>query len=378
MAGIYIHIPFCVKKCRYCDFVSFAGIKDTSAYIAALISEMRIFAPLMKGRHFETVYIGGGTPSLLPPGIISRVLSEAESLFDIAENAEISIECNPESVTNEKLNEYRHAGINRLSIGLQSADNEVLKAIGRVHTAEKFFEAYNAAVQCGFKNINVDIMHGLPKQSLSTYLDTLAFLGKLRPEHISSYSLILEEGTPLYNDIAEGKEEAPDADLAADMEDAGFEKLADSGYKRYEISNFAIPGFECRHNLNYWNNGEYLGLGLNSHSAMRINDKWMRWANKSDLSDYIIDSANGKLPILDTKEIPKEEEMFENIMLELRKTEGINRKAFEARFGIDPVTNYASAVSESILEGNMFCDENTMRLTKKGLDFQNEVLLKFM
>ena len=378
MAGIYIHIPFCAKKCRYCDFVSFAGIKDTSAYTAALISEMRIFAPLVKGRHFETVYIGGGTPTVMPQGIISRILSEAGKLFDISGDAEISIECNPESVTEEKLSEYRSAGINRLSIGLQSADNEVLKAVGRIHTAERFLEAYNTAEKCGFTNINADIMHGLPKQTLSSYLDTIGFLGKLRPTHISSYSLILEEGTPLYNDIAEGREEAPDSDLAADMEDAGFDALAALGYERYEISNFAKPGFECRHNLNYWNNGEYLGLGLNSHSAMRINNKWMRWANKSDLSDYIIDAANGRLPVAETKEIPREEEMFENVMLELRKTAGLDRKAFEARFGIDPVTNYASAVSEAILEGNMVCDENTVKLTKKGLDFQNEVLLKFM
>lgn len=378
MPGLYIHIPFCKKKCSYCDFVSFGGSMDYSAYIAALISEIRTYKDLVSDRDFDTVFIGGGTPSILPHGTVAVLTAELKRNLSIRPDAEFTIEANPESLTREKLEEYRLAGINRLSIGLQSADNEVLRAIGRVHDRDTFLKAFSEARKAGFENINIDLMHGLPRQDAASYLDSIKLASELGAEHISSYALILEEGTPLYDDVKNGSVTLPDEDEVADMEDAGFALLGELGYRRYEISNFSGPGYECKHNLNYWANGEYLGLGLNAHSAMRFKDKWVRWANVAELSEYVMLSANNKLPVADTEEVDREEEMFETIMVGLRKVDGVSRRAFADRFDIDPVANYASAVSEAVLEGNMEVTETHMKLTSKGMDFQNEVLLKFL
>ena len=378
MAGIYIHIPFCKRKCKYCDFVSFAGKYDYSSYIAALISEMRLFKDLMNGRTFNTVFIGGGTPSVLPPVFIRTVLDEAHKCFDIAVDSEITIEANPESLTLDKLYEYRDSGINRLSIGLQSGDDALLRSIGRIHDRNTFIQAFNNSRKAGFKNINIDLMHGRPNQSCDSYLESIRLASQLGAEHISSYSLILEEHTPLFSDVTSGKTVLPTEDETADMEDAGFILLKELGYLRYEISNFAKPGYECKHNLNYWDNGEYLGLGLNSHSALHFSERWVRWANEATLSTYIVKAANGTLPVETTETINRTDEMFETIMVGFRKISGVNRHDFMERFGVDPVENYASAVSEALLDGTIEVSDEYLRLTNRGLDFQNEVLLKFM
>jgi oxygen-independent coproporphyrinogen-3 oxidase len=378
MAGLYIHIPFCKRKCRYCDFVSFPEYKNEDLYFVALVSEMRKYAPLMQGRRFDTVFIGGGTPTSLKPGRIAALLAEAKKCFETAENAEITCEANPESATEEKLKELYDAGVNRLSIGLQSADDGLLSAIGRIHTKTDFLRAVENAKKVGFTEINADVMHGLPGQTKEQYLDTLKLVCDLDIPHISSYSLILEEGTPLFEDAAEGRVSLPGQDETADMEDAGFDYLESRGFARYEISNFAKPGHECRHNLNYWDNGEYLGIGLNSHSALRLKGDWTRFNNTEVLAEYISELGEGKLPVRNTQKIERDEEMFETIMLGLRKTEGVSRKAFEARFSVDPVTQYSPAVSELELEGWLEVTEERMFLNRRGMDFQNEALLKFM
>jgi oxygen-independent coproporphyrinogen-3 oxidase len=239
-------------------------------------------------------------------------------------------------------------------------------------------KAVNAARKVGFTNINADVMHALPGQKREDYMDTLRLLVSLGIPHISSYSLILEEGTPLFDDVNAGRETLPDPDDAADMQDDGIAFLEENGFARYEISNFAKPGFECRHNLNYWDNGEYLGIGLNSHSALRLKGEWTRFCNTAVLSEYVSELGEGKLPVRDTRRIERDEEMFESIMLGLRKTEGISRADFEARFGVDPVTHYAPAVSELELDGRLIVTEERMYLTGAGLDFQNEALIKFM
>ncbi len=378
MAGLYIHIPFCRRKCAYCDFVSFADRVDFLPYTAALITEMRLYSPLIKKKSFDTVFIGGGTPSLLPAGLISRILDEARECFDIVEDAEITIECNPESMDEVKLNEYKASGVNRLSIGMQSSDDKVLSAIGRIHDKEKFLSAYALAENAGFTNINIDIMHGLPLQSMESYLDSVRLAAELDAQHISSYSLILEEHTRLYDEVVSGKITLPDEDDTADMQDAGIELLESFGYKRYEISNFAKAGFECRHNINYWNNGDYLGLGVNAHSALHIRDKWVRFRNHETIEEYVKTLGENKLPLAETQEIEREDEMFECVMMGLRKIEGVSRAEFEKRFGIDPVEQFAAAVSAAALDGMMEVTEERMNLTRRGLDFQNEVLLNFM
>ncbi|MBR3460139.1 MAG: radical SAM family heme chaperone HemW [Clostridia bacterium] len=378
MAGLYIHIPFCRRKCAYCDFVSFADRVDFLPYTAALITEMRLYSPLIKEKSFDTVFIGGGTPSLLPAGLISRILDEARECFDVAEDAEITIECNPESIDEIKLNEYKASGVNRLSIGMQSSDDKVLAAIGRIHDKARSLSAYALAENAGFTNINIDIMHGLPLQSMESYLDSVRLASELGAQHISSYSLILEEHTRLYDEVVSGKLALPDEDDTADMQDAGITLLESLGYKRYEISNFAKAGFECRHNINYWNNGDYLGLGVNAHSALYIRDKWVRFRNHETIEEYVKTLGENKLPLAETQEVEREDEMFECIMMGLRKIEGVNRAEFEKRFGIDPVEQFAAAVSAAALDGMMEVTEERMKLTRRGLDFQNEVLLNFM
>lgn len=378
MAGLYIHIPFCKRKCRYCDFISFPEYKNEDLYFVALVSEMRKYSPLMRGRRFDTVFIGGGTPTSLKPGRIAALMAEARKCFEIAQNAEITCEANPESAAEEKLGELWEAGVNRLSLGLQSADDKLLSNIGRIHTREDFLHAVAFARRVGFSEINADLMHGLPGQTKERYLDTLKLACDLGIPHISSYSLILEEGTPLFEDVKNGLVTLPDPDETADMEDAGFEYLESRGYARYEISNFAIPGHECRHNLNYWDNGEYLGLGLNSHSALRLKGDWTRFNNTENLSEYIGELGEGKLPVRNTQKIELDEEMFETLMLGLRKTEGVSRRAFEERFSVDPVVQYSPAVSELELMGWLEVTEDRMFLTGRGMDFQNEALIKFM
>lgn len=378
MAGLYIHIPFCKRKCRYCDFVSFPAYEHEDLYFVALISEMRLYSKLMEGRSFDTVFIGGGTPTSLKPGRIKAIMDEARKCFRIAGDAEITCEANPESASEEKLKELIDSGVNRISIGLQSANDAELKAIGRIHTRADFLRAVENAKAAGFTNINADIMHGLPGQTADSYKETLALVCGLDLPHVSSYSLILEEGTPLFDDVNEGRVTLPDPDETADMEDMGFELLECRGYSRYEISNFSKPGFECRHNLNYWDNGEYLGVGLNSHSALRLKGDWTRFNNTEKLNEYIKELGDGKLPVRDTRYIDKDEEMFETIMLGLRKTRGILRSDFEKRFGVDPVIQYSPAVSELELEGWLEVTEESMYLNRRGLDFQNEALIKFM
>lgn len=378
MQGLYIHIPFCKKKCRYCDFVSFPALEREDLYFVALVAEMRKYAPLMKDRAFDTVFIGGGTPTVLKPGRTAALLNEARKCFSIKPEAEITSEANPESASEEKLNELYEAGVNRLSLGLQSANDLELHAIGRIHSRQDFINAVSAARKVGFTNINADVMHGLPGQTEESCIDTLRLVTELEIPHISSYSLILEEGTPLYDDVRNGRVMLPDPDDTADMEDAGFEFLAQRGYARYEISNFAKPGFECRHNLNYWDNGEYLGIGLNSHSALRLKGDWTRFNNTDDLNEYINELGEGKLPVRNTRKIERDEEMFETIMLGLRKIKGVPRREFEERFGCDPVEKYAPAVSELEMDGWLEATEDSMYLTKRGLDFQNEALIKFM
>lgn len=371
MPGLYIHIPYCKRKCRYCDFVSFPDRSTEDLYFVALISEMRRYAPLMKDRVFDTVFIGGGTPTCLKEGRLGVLLKEAANCFSITKEAEITCEANPESASHEKLAELRSAGANRISIGLQSADDAVLSSIGRIHTRDTFIRALSDARAAGFTNINVDVMHGLPGQTRESYLETLRFAADQKLTHISSYALILEEGTPLFDDVDSGRTVLPDPEETAEMEDAGFELLDELGYKRYEISNFALPGHECRHNLNYWNNGEYLGLGLNSHSALRIKGDWTRFNNTEDLNEYIKELGDGKLPVRNTQKIERDEEMFETIMLGLRKTDGLSRASFAKRFGVDPVEQYAPAVVELELEGWLEVTEERMYLNRRGLDFQN-------
>ena len=310
MAGIYLHIPFCVRKCAYCDFVSFAEGCVPEGYVEALLTELELVA--RGGGYpaaFDTVFFGGGTPSLLSGAQMKTILDALRVHFAIRADAEISMECNPGTVSPEKLAAYRAAGINRLSIGLQSTHDVLLNEIGRIHHFAQFLETHSSARAAGFDNINVDLMHGLPNQTLEQYLDSLKTVCDLGVQHISAYSLILEEHTPLYFRVEKGEVALPDEDLVADMQDAGIEYLEQRGYHRYEISNFAQDGFECRHNRNYWDNGEYLGFGIAAHAAVR-QGRWTRFANVDSLDEYYRLLARGKRPLAETIRLTQRDEMF--------------------------------------------------------------------
>ena len=330
------------------------------------------------GKKFDTVFLGGGTPSAVPLEFICAAVERIRAGFDL-EISEATIECNPGTVDMGKLAAYRKAGFNRISIGVQSFDDGLLRSIGRIHSAKQAEETVKLARSAGFENINIDLMYGLPGQSEKEYIDSIERGGLLGVDHISAYSLILEEGTPLYDWVNEGRIVLPDDDAVYDMHRAGMERLESLGYKRYEISNYARPGCQCRHNINYWDVGEYIGLGLNSSSALRSKSgELIRFKNCESIDNYISEINCGRLPRENVESIGRENEMFEWIMLGLRKIEGVELGRFKARFGADVCEVYREAVNKLENMGWLTVDQRFMRLTDRGLDMQNSALMEFM
>ena len=378
MAGIYVHIPFCVRKCLYCDFVSYPDPAGIERYLPSLKEEMRLYAERGRLPDFDTVFFGGGTPSLLSGKQLSGLLSEIRSLFTLSPNAEITVECNPGTIHEEDLSSWFSAGVNRLSIGLQSSNDVLLARIGRIHTFSDFQNSLSAARKAGFENINVDVMHGLPGQTSGQYLDTLRMLTGEGIPHISSYALILEENTPLYTLVRSGRMHLPDEDATADMEDAGIGFLRSQGYTRYEISNFCIPGHECRHNLHYWQNDLYLGLGAAAHGCLGTGCERTRYSNHSRPDRYEAEIREGRLPVLEARSVPPEEQMFETIMLGLRTADGVNLVSFRKRFGTELSEQYSTAVR--CLRENGWISESAshLRLNDRGLDMNNAAIRLFM
>jgi len=377
MAGIYVHIPFCIKKCHYCDFVSFEEKGMAKDYFAALWKETELLAKQERDREFNTVFFGGGTPSALPPYYIAETMDRIRAAFAL-DIAEATIECNPGTVDGEKLSAYRDAGFNRISIGVQSFDDGLLRGIGRIHTSRQGEEAVSLARKAGFDNINIDLMYGLPNQRKADYVASLERAAKLDIQHISAYSLILEEDTGLYDMVQRGEVSLPDEDEVYDMHRAGMERLEALGYTRYEISNYARPGRECIHNINYWNVGEYVGLGLSASSALMKEGELVRFGNTRVISEYIDEINKESLPRREIQHISREEEMFEWAMLGLRKIEGVDRAAFLKRFGRDFAQVFSGAVSTLVNRGWLELDRGHIRLTDRGLDMQNSALMEFM
>ncbi|MDL2258380.1 radical SAM family heme chaperone HemW [Eubacteriales bacterium OttesenSCG-928-K08] len=379
MPGLYLHIPFCQQKCLYCDFVSYPGQQARlEAYIEALLMEAERFVKERDWGLFETVFLGGGTPSLLSGAQLTYLLDGIRQRFKLSPEAEISMECNPGTLDLEKLLAYRAAGVNRLSIGVQSLENHLLKSIGRIHNAAQAEQALALAQQAGFKNINVDVMHGLPGQQQEEYIHTLNRIIDFSPTHISAYCLIVEQGTPLSAQIEAGIVKLPEEDNTYLMQDLGMLLLEERGYKRYEISNFARPGYTCAHNINYWNNGAYLGLGAGAHSAWNLPGLgWSRWENTFDIEEYIAGSASGRV-INEPQRIPKKEEQFETIMLGLRQICGVKLDAFFKRFGVSVFDAYPKATQKLMDIGWLEATQGYIRLTTKGLDMQNTALQYFL
>jgi oxygen-independent coproporphyrinogen-3 oxidase len=376
MPGLYVHIPFCVRKCRYCDFVSFPDPDGIGDYLVALETEIRMRPQEEAGmpEAFDTVFLGGGTPSLLSGAQMERLMDRLRSSYRIRPDAEITVECNPGTADREKLAAYAGSGINRLSVGLQSASDALLARIGRIHRKADFLRCMEDAEAAGLVNRSADVMHGLPGQTLDDYLETLETAVGCGITHLSSYALILEEGTPLYADVRSGRETVPDEDETADMEDAGLELLERQGFERYEISNFARPGYACRHNIGYWENGPYLGLGIAAHSSLRRGGRMVRTANRKDRAGYLACLREGRLPFETEEEIPAREEMLETVMVGLRMTAGISLAGFRERFGMDLMKAYPDSVRELARKGWARRTEERFFLTKEGLDLQNRAL----
>lgn len=370
--GIYIHIPFCKRKCAYCDFYSYAP-RDTrvyTAYVDALISHMKSYKTVGADYAPDTVYIGGGTPTVLPAEEMMRLLRGLKSSFRLTKGAEITMECNPATVGYEDLHRYRKAGVNRLSLGLQSSDANELRILGRLHSARDFVSTYRAARQAGFDNINIDLMYGLPQQSFGSWAESLRFAVALAPEHLSLYGLKLEEGTPLCENA--DKYKFPDDETEFSMYRYAISFLAQNGYRQYEISNFARPGYECLHNLKYWNCEEYLGFGPSAHSYFAD----VRFSFKPSVSNYIknVEGRTDEEMTDDYEEIPLRERLGEYVMLRMRLTDGIDKKEFFRLFGKDFDRTFGAKLEPYIKGGFVDCSGGACRFTTTGMFVSNYIL----
>lgn len=364
--GLYIHIPFCKRKCYYCDFTSFSNCKQyVEQYIEQLKNEI-INQNLSKYK-ITTIYIGGGTPSYIDSSYIVEILK----MINIENTKEITIEVNPGTVTEEKLEDYYNAGINRISIGLQSTNDKLLKTIGRIHNYEEFIKTYKLARKVGFKNINIDLMIALPTQTMENLQDTIDKITSLNPEHISVYSLIVEEGTLLDKMINEGRLKLLDEETERKMYWLVKNKLENLGYKHYEISNFAKDGSESRHNMNCWNQKEYIGVGLSAHSY--LNKK--RYSNTENLKKYLED-VEKNITIHEIQTI--ENERNEYMLLGLRKIDGINIQNFKNKFVDNPIYLYREELNKLVKDKLIEIDENYIKLTNKGIDLANLVWEEFV
>lgn len=380
--GIYIHIPFCKQKCKYCDFISYSNKEEKiKEYIKALQKEIQIkLKKYQKEYLVDTIYLGGGTPSYIEPEQIEDIIKTVKNIIQMKENAEITIEVNPGTVTKRKLEIYKNVGINRLSIGLQTTNHERLKQIGRIHTYEMFLETYQMAKEVGFTNVNVDLMIGLPKQSLKEIETDLENILLLQPNHISIYSLIVEEGTILEKELREGKLILPEEDLEREMYWKVKETLEKNEYEHYEISNFAKKGYQSKHNWNCWNQKEYLGFGIAAHSYMNN----IRYSNIDNLQEYIEQMQYAK-KIEDLKKIEqiqevqnKEEKQKEYMLLGLRKLQGVSIQEFKKKFLENPIYLYRKELDKLVKEELIEVDLDSIRLSNRGLDLANLVWEEFV
>ena len=384
--GIYVHIPFCKQKCKYCDFKSYVGkenkIKD---YIKWLVYEIKGIGEgnRLDYEHnlddlavIDTIYIGGGTPSFIESKYIKDIMDTIKKNYTLAENVEVTIEVNPGTVTEEKLLDYKNAGINRLSIGLQSCKKELLEELGRIHNYEEFENTYKLARKIGFKNINVDLMIGLPNQTIKDIEESLNKLRKLAPEHISVYSLIVEEETPLFKEIQNETLKLPSDEIEREMYWYVKKELENRGYIHYEISNFAKPGFESKHNMNCWKQQEYIGVGVAAHSYTN----GVRFSNVDTIEEYISNYENGKEEdnLIFHEKQNKQSMMKEYMMLGLRKIEGIKIQDFKSKFAENPIFIYRKELEKLVKEELIEIDGDVVKLTKKGLDLANLVWEEFV
>ena len=368
--AIYIHVPFCARKCAYCDFASFAGREaQWDAYFSALGDEMDAWAAPLRAYEARSVFFGGGTPSLVPGAYIADALDRLRSLLPLSGDCEITLEANPGTLTAEKLELYRRAGVNRLSIGVQSFDAALLRNLGRIHTPEEAAQAVLLCREAGFENISLDLMYGLPGQGMGQWAATLERAVALPVSHISAYSLIVEEGTEMFERVRSGRARVPDDDLVNEMQRMAVGRLGEAGFVRYEISNFARAGRACRHNLTYWRGGEYLGLGSATHSLMDN----ARFANPPELERYLAGER-----MLNRTERSRADRREEALMLETRTLAGLNLERWKREFGDALEETRAREIRKLKEYGLIEIANGFLRLTPAGLELQDSVVLELM
>ena len=368
--SLYFHVPFCLSKCAYCDFASYPGREgDWRRYFEALWRELERGQSALPGREIATAFFGGGTPTLVDAGYIEETLALARRAWRFREDAEITLEGNPGTLTPQKLSAYRRAGINRLSLGAQSFDDGLLKSLGRVHTAAQIAEAVAMARDAGFENVNLDLMYALPGQTMAQWRDALDAAIALGVEHVSAYSLIVEDGTPMAARVASGAVVVPDDEAVNAMQREAVARLEAAGYRRYEISNYARPGFECRHNLVYWNRGDYLGLGCAAHSLA----DGRRFSNPASLDAYLTGERRG-----DEQALTAEDAMEETLMLSTRTTRGLDLRAWENEFGAPFERGREAAIGRLASGGFIEILDGYLRLTLRGMEVQDAVVLELM
>lgn len=375
MLGLYIHIPFCVKKCKYCDFNSFKlNINEKRKYLNSLKREMELYKENLEDKSIDSIFVGGGTPSILNEEEIKILFQNIKNNFQIKDSAEITMECNPGTLTLNKLKTMKECGVNRLSIGLQAVQNNHLEYIGRVHTYEEFEKNYYQAKEVGFENINVDLMYALPNQSKEDWMESLEKVVKLNPTHISAYSLILEENTELFNMYEKHEFELLDEDTDIEMYEYTISYLKSNGYNQYEISNYAKKGFECKHNILYWKCENYVGLGVSASGFLNET----RYNNLCELDEYEEIIHSGKKPIEWEEKLSIKDEIEESIFLGLRMNEGIKFKDFYEKYNFNFEEEYKNEIDKLKKMKLIETKDEGMKLTQKGREISNSVFVEFM
>jgi oxygen-independent coproporphyrinogen-3 oxidase len=378
--ALYIHFPFCIQKCLYCDFNSLAGASvNHKEYTDALISEMEFRSKVLPDTSSSSsLYLGGGTPSLLEPQLAETLIDSARQLFSLSPDAEVTLEANPGTVTIEKLKAFHASGFNRLSLGIQSFSDPMLKRLGRIHTASEAVIALSMARESGFDNIGIDLIHSLPGQTSEMWIEELDRALSLRPEHISAYGLTIEPGTPFYSMEQKGEISIPDDETAARMFELTSDILTSGGYEQYEISNFALPGFRSRHNQVYWKREDYLGFGAGAHSFLSRPPYGNRWKNISSPERYMQCLATGSLPLEEVSGVSMNEAMTEWIFLGLRMLDGIDTDSFQQEFGTSIGEVYLKELTELQKAGLLEWKGARLRLIRNGLILSNQVFMKFV
>ena len=375
MLGLYIHIPFCVTKCKYCDFNSFKiDLNEKIKYLNYLGEEMKLYKEEIKNREIDSVFVGGGTPSILNENEINILFEKIKENFNIKSNAEITMECNPGTLTLNKLKVMKKTGVNRLSIGLQAVQNHHLKYIGRIHTFEEFEKNYHDAKQMGFDNINIDLMYALPNQSREDWMESLEKVVKLNPTHISAYSLILEENTELFKMYERDEFNLLDENTDIEMYEYTINYLKSHGYNQYEISNYAKDNFECKHNVLYWKCEEYVGIGASASGYFN----GIRYNNICELDNYEKMILEGEKPIEWEEKLSIKDEIEESIFLGLRMNEGIQISDFKEKYNFDFEKEYKNEIEKLSKMELIEIDNNRMKLTQKGREISNSVFVEFI